>query len=543
MRTIRHALVILFVATSCFAQDTKRMDDVVQSYAGNKTFMGTVLVARGSDVLLSKGYGSANLEWDIPNTPTTKFRLGSITKQFTAASILMLEERGKLKLDDPIKKYVPEAPAAWEPITIFNLLTHTSGIPNFTNLPEYKTLKLEATPVAKTIAVVRDKPLDFSPGEKMSYSNSGYLVLGYVIERITGASYEKFVTDNIFVPLGMKDSGYDSNTAIIAHRAAGYTSSAAGPVNADYVHMSVPHAAGALYSTTEDLLRWEQGLFSGKLISATSLAKMTTPFKSDYAFGVMVQTAGGRKVIQHGGGIEGFNTFLAYYPDTKLTVAVLANLNGQAPNQIAATLADLAHGGTVQLTSERKEIALPVATLAKYVGTYEVAPGVNMLMRLVGDHLTTQLGGQRQIPVFAESETKFFLKVVDAQVELFTDASGAVTHAVMYQNGGERRARRISGTVAEPSPRKEMALPASTLARYVGKYQMPSNAELSVTLEGTQLMAQLTGQPAFPVFAESETLFFFKVVDATLEFQKDTSGAVTAVRLRQGPIDSLAPRK
>ena len=543
MRTIRHALVILFVATSCFAQDTKRMDDVVQSYAGNKTFMGTVLVARGSDVLLSKGYGSANLEWDIPNTPTTKFRLGSITKQFTAASILMLEERGKLKLDDPIKKYVPEAPAAWEPITIFNLLTHTSGIPNFTNLPEYKTLKLEATPVAKTIAVVRDKPLDFSPGEKMSYSNSGYLVLGYVIERITGASYEKFVTDNIFVPLGMKDSGYDSNAAIIAHRAAGYTSSAAGPVNADYVHMSVPHAAGALYSTTEDLLRWEQGLFSGKLISATSLAKMTTPFKSDYAFGVMVQTAGGRKVIQHGGGIEGFNTFLAYYPDTKLTVAVLANLNGQAPNQIAATLADLAHGGTVQLTSERKEIALPVATLAKYVGTYEVAPGVNMLMRLVGDHLTTQLGGQRQIPVFAESETKFFLKVVDAQVEFFTDASGAVTHAVMYQNGGERRARRISGTVAEPSPRKEMALPASTLARYVGKYQMPSNAELSVTLEGTQLMAQLTGQPAFPVFAESETLFFFKVVDATLEFQKDTSGAVTAVRLRQGPIDSLAPRK
>jgi CubicO group peptidase (beta-lactamase class C family) len=543
MRTIRHALVVLFVATSCFAQDTKRMDDVVQSYAGTKTFMGTVLVARGSDVLLSKGYGSANLEWDIPNTPTTKFRLGSITKQFTAASILMLEERGKLKLDDPIKKYVPEAPAAWEPITIFNLLTHTSGIPNFTNLPEYKTLKLEATPVAKTIAVVRDKPLDFSPGEKMSYSNSGYLVLGYVIERITGASYEKFVTDNIFVPLGMKDSGYDSNTAIIAHRAAGYTSSAAGPVNADYVHMSVPHAAGALYSTTEDLLRWEQGLFSGKLISATSLAKMTTPFKSDYAFGVMVQTAGGGKVIQHGGGIEGFNTFLAYYPDTKLTVAVLANLNGQAPNQIAATLADLAHGGTVQLTSERKEIALPVATLAKYVGTYEVAPGVNMLMRLVGDHLTTQLGGQRQIPVFAESETKFFLKVVDAQVEFFTDASGAVTHAVMYQNGGERRARRISGTVAEPSPRKEMALPASTLARYVGKYQMPSNAELSVTLEGTQLMAQLTGQPAFPVFAESETLFFFKVVDATLEFQKDTSGAVTAVRLRQGPIDSLAPRK
>ncbi len=426
------------------------MEAVVQSYVRNQTFMGAVLVARGGDIILSKGYGSANLEWDIPNTPATKFRLGSITKQFTAASILLLEERGKLKLDDPVNKYIPDAPATWDKITIFNLLTHTSGIPNFTSLPEYNSLKLSPTPVAKTIATVRDKPLDFAPGEKMSYSNSGYLVLGYVIERITGASYEKFVTDNIFTPLGMKDSGYDSNTAIIPRRAAGYTPSPAGPVNAAFVHMSIPHAAGALYSTTEDLLRWEQGLFGGKLISAASLAKMTAPFKNDYAFGLTVQTAGGRKVVQHGGGIEGFNTVLAYYPDSRMTVVVLANLNGQAPDQIARNLGDLAHGGTVQLTSERKEITLPVATLSKYVGTYELAPGVNMMMRLVGDHLTTQLTGQPQIPVFAESETKFFLKVVDAQVEFLTDASGAVTHAVMFQNGRERKLPRTSATVADP---------------------------------------------------------------------------------------------
>ena len=312
------------------------MDEVVQTYVRDKAFMGAVLVARGTDVILSKGYGSANLEWDIPNTPATKFRLGSITKQFTAASILLLEERGKLKLEDPIKKHMPEAPAAWDSITIFNLLTHSSGIPNFTSLPDYSSLKLRDTPVAKTVATVRDKPLDFVPGEKMSYSNSGYLVLGDVIERITGASYEKFVTDNIFTPLGMKDSGYDSNTAVIPRRAAGYMPSPTGPVNAGFVHMSIPHGAGALYSTTEDLLRWEQGLFGGKLLSAASLEKMTTPFKSDYALGVVVRTAGGRKVVQHGGGIDGFNTFLAYYPDNKLTVAVLANINGESPTQIAA---------------------------------------------------------------------------------------------------------------------------------------------------------------------------------------------------------------
>jgi CubicO group peptidase (beta-lactamase class C family) len=284
----------------------------------------------------------------------------------------------------------------------------------------------------------------------MSYSNSGYLLLGYVIERVSGGSYEQFVTDNIFTPLGMKDSGYDSNTAIVPRRAAGYTPSATGPVNAGYVHMSVPHAAGALYSTTEDLLRWEQGLFGGKVISAASLAKMTTPFKGDYALGVSVQTTNGRKAIQHGGGIEGFNTILVYYPDSRVTLAVLSNINGQAPNQIATKLGPLAHGSGVQLTSERKEIKLPVETLSKYVGTYEVAPGVNMLMRLAGDHLTTQLTGQQQIPVYAETETKFFLKVVDAQVEFFTDANGAVTHAVMYQNGRERKVLRTSATPQLP---------------------------------------------------------------------------------------------
>jgi CubicO group peptidase (beta-lactamase class C family) len=544
MKAIQHAIVFVFVATACSAQDAARMEEVVQTYVQNKTFMGAVLVARGSEVILSKGYGSANLEWDVHNTPKTKFRLGSITKQFTAASILLLEERGKLTLDDPIKKYLPDAPKEWDRITIFNLMTHTSGIPNFTSLPDYKSLKLDEMPVAKTIVTVRDKPLEFVPGEKMSYSNSGYLVLGHVIETVTGGSYEKFVTDNIFTPLGMKDSGYDSNKTIIVRRAAGYMPSPTGPVNAGFVHMSIPHAAGALYSTTEDLLRWEQGLFGGKVVSPASLAKMTTPFKDDYALGVVVRTASGRKVVQHGGGIDGFNTFLAYYPDDKLTVAVLANINGQTPNQIATKLADLAHGGVVQLTSERKEITLPVATLSKYVGTYELRPGAEMMIRLDGDHLTTQLTGQQQIPIFAESETKFFLKVVYAQVEFFTDASGAVTHAVMYQNGRQREVRRTSATVASPPQRKEVTVPVSTLARHVGTYQMPSNAELSVTLDGNQLMAQLTGQPKFPIFAESETLFFFKIVEATLEFQKDASGAATAaVRLRQGSINTLAPRK
>ena len=218
----RIAIAVLLVGV-CLAQDNSaRMKQVVQSYVANKQFMGSVLVAQDGKVVFSKGYGFANLEWDVPNSPTAKFRLGSVTKQFTAACILLLEERGKLKIDDAVKKYMPDAPAAWDKVTIFNLLTHTSGIPSFTGFPDYASTEAIATTPEKLVARFRDKPLEFQPGEKWNYSNSGYVLLGYLIEKISGQSYSQFVQDNIFTPLGMKDSGYDSNSAIIAHRASGY---------------------------------------------------------------------------------------------------------------------------------------------------------------------------------------------------------------------------------------------------------------------------------------------------------------------------------
>jgi len=435
-------VVLALLAVGCLAQDVARMEQVVQSYVANQSFMGSVLVARGSQVLLSKGYGSANLEWNIPNSPTTKFRLGSITKQFTAASILLLEERGKLSINDPVKKYLPDAPAAWDKITIFNLLTHTSGIPNFTSFPEYKKLEPFAATPSEVVAHFRDKPLDFAPGEKWKYSNSGYLLLGYLMEKITGGSYEKFVTENIFTPLGMKDSGYDSNSAVIAHRASGYVHDANGFENAGYIHMSIPHAAGALYSTTEDLLKWEQGLFGGKLLSPVSLAKMTTPFKDNYAFGLGLQTVGGHKVIEHNGGIEGFNTKLAYYPEDKLTVVVLANVNGRAPEEIAAKLAAIAHGETVTLQTEHKDIKVDPKILAQYVGTYSLEPNVYVTVTLEEDALMTQITGQPKFPLFAESETNFFLKVVDAQVEFVKDGQGKITHLIIHQGGRDVKAER-----------------------------------------------------------------------------------------------------
>src|SRR5688500_3880570 len=347
---------LLCTDLAAFARATERMDQVIQSNASAGTFMGTVLVARDGAVIVDQAYGMANVEWDVPNTTATKFRLGSITKQFTAAAILLLEERGKLKLDDRVKTYLPDSPMAWDRITIFNLLTHTAGIANFTSSPDYNAIKLSARSADTAVASFRDRPLDFGPGEQMSYSNSGYLVLGAIIEKVSGETYEKFVTDNLFAPAGMTDSGYDSNAAIIKRRASGYLRTPAGYSNAGYLHMSIPHAAGALYSTTHDLLKWEQALFAGKIVSKASLDRMITPFKNDYALGLTSALVNGRRVIAHGGGIDGVTTHLAYSPESRRGVVVLSQVNGTVPGTLGGQLGALMHGDAVTLTTERKAI-------------------------------------------------------------------------------------------------------------------------------------------------------------------------------------------
>jgi CubicO group peptidase (beta-lactamase class C family) len=439
------ALVVVFGLTlplSGAAQDVERMDEIVRYYVDNQMFMGSVLVARNGEVLLNEGYGSANLEWDVPNTPTTKFRLGSITKQFTAAAILLLEEQGKLTLDDLVKVHMPDAPAAWDAVTIYHVLTHTAGIPSFTSFPEYGKLKLSPSPVATTVALFRDKPLDFAPGERMSYSNSGYVLLGYLVERISGQSYEVFLREHIFAPLVMQDSGYDTNATILPGRAAGYTPSPNGIVNAAFIDMTIPHGAGALYSTTEDLLRWTEGLFGGKLLSAESIAKMTTPFKNDYAFGVTVTETNGRTVVQHSGGIEGFNTHLAYHPDEELTVVALANVNGGMPGQIAAQLAAVVRGETVTLPSERVEISLPPEVLSEYEGTYQFGPAFAITIFLGDGGLISQATGQPTVPIYALGDDKFFPRVVDAELEFVRGEGGEIEALILRQGGRETRAPR-----------------------------------------------------------------------------------------------------
>ncbi|MCR5869766.1 MULTISPECIES: serine hydrolase [unclassified Sphingomonas] len=436
------AIVLATTPARALAQDPARMDAVVRDDAEKGEFMGAVLVARDGEVLFDKGYGSANLEWKIPNDGDTKFRLGSVTKQFTGVAILLLQERGKLTLDAPVKTYLPDAPAAWDKVTVRHLLNHTSGIPNFTSFPDYGGTKTLPATHASLVARFRDKPLEFQPGEKWSYSNSGYVLLSAIIEKLSGQSYAEFVAANLFKPLGMADTGYDSHAAILPRRASGYTPSKDGPINADYISMTIPQGAGALYSTTRDLLKWQRGVYGGKLLSPASLAAFRTPQKDGYALGIVVHKADGVTTLQHGGGIEGFNTFLAYDPDRKLTVVVLGNLNGPSPDKLAKSLMTLARGGAVVLPGERKATTVAPDQLAQYEGVYELAPTFAITMRVKDGKLMTQATGQQEFELFPESKDRFFLKVVDAQVEFTRDTSGKVTGMILHQGGRSTPAPR-----------------------------------------------------------------------------------------------------
>ena len=360
-RMIAAVMLWLALAAGVAAQTTPaggdlqaKVDERLNAAVKANQFSGAVLVARDGRVLVSKGYGMANLETETPNTPQTIFRLGSITKQFTATAILMLQEQGKLSVQDSICKYVTDCPAAWQPITLHHLLSHTGGVPNFTSFPDYQKTMTLPTTVEALIARFKDRPLDFQPGEKWSYSNSGYVLLGHVIEQASGQSYESFLQERIFAPLGMKSTGYDHNAKVLPRRAAGYMPQGNTIMNAHYLDMTIPFSAGALYSTVEDLYLWDQALYTEKLLSKKSLDTMFTPVKNNYGYGWGIDSQQGLKRIAHSGGIDGFVTFIARYPEAKAVVIVLCNNMRANPGAIANDLASATIPDTVTAPANEK---------------------------------------------------------------------------------------------------------------------------------------------------------------------------------------------
>ena len=330
-----------------------KLDKLVRAYAEYGKFNGSVLVAEKGNVIYKNGFGLADMEWNIPNQPDTKHRLGSITKQFTSMLIMQLVEQGKLKLDVPISTYLPDYPKKnGDVITIHHLLTHSSGIPNMTSFPGFiKNISRNSYSPVQLVNLFADSTLQFEPGKNYVYSNSGYILLGYIIEKVTGKTYEQVLQENIFTPLKMNNTGYDHPETLLKNRANGYQKNGWHYVNADFIDMSVPYAAGALYSTVEDLSLWDQALYGNQLLRKENMDLLFTKYDpSGYGYGwgigeMRLGNAAERiETIGHAGGINGFNTKLTRIPSDKSFIVLLNNTGGaplnEMTNAIAAILYD-----------------------------------------------------------------------------------------------------------------------------------------------------------------------------------------------------------
>lgn len=426
----------------------QKIDALLAAYAKVNGFSGTVLLASQGQPLFAKGIGFANIEWQIPNAPKTKFRIGSMTKQFTSMLVMQLREQGKIRLEDSVCVYVTPCPDAWKPVTIHHLLTHTSGIPTYTGIASWREANMVPKTIDQMLAIFRDLPLEWIPGEKYAYDNSGYFLLGVVIEKASGKKYEQALRDMILTPLGLADTGYDWSRTIIPRRASGYSGRGASIENAAALDMQQPYAAGSMYSTVDDLLTWDQALYTEKLLPPAAKQVMWTPFKQNYAYGWTVSPPapalfGGHPRLAHTGGINGFSSVIVRLTDTNVTLIVLANNDTANAAAVARDVAAVYYGQPYTTPAERTVARIDPAVLDLYPGKYELAPGFVITVTREGNSLMTQATGQGKFEIFPESETTFFARVTQLTVTFVKGADGKVTHFRLNQGGQVQTAKRI----------------------------------------------------------------------------------------------------
>ena len=454
MRTKRSVficwLAAVTVATASAQRTTANDNDFANKVAAHMNamaevegFNGSVCVTTGDRTLLSEGYGFANLEHDIANTSSTKFRIGSVTKQFTAMAVMILHEQGKLDVDGPISKYLPDTPEAWSEVTIHHLLTHTSGIPSYTSMFDYGFKMMMPQSTSQMIDRFSDKPLEFEPGEEFAYSNSGYFLLGVIIKAASDTSYERFLQEAIFDPLELSATGYDRYAKVIPNRATGYEQRGEVLVHAAYLDMSQPYAAGSLYSTVEDLQKWDRALRQRKLLSEAGYTKMWTPEQERYAYGWHIGKHDDADSLSHGGGINGFRSYFLRIPEARLSVSVLCNVQPSNPAKVANELASIALGKEVPLPRIRTFVKVDEQVLATYVGKYRVNDKFVLVVKLNGGKLVAGPEGRPSSTLQAESDTTFFAADVDGELSFVKDGDGRVVAAVLNQGGTETRAMRI----------------------------------------------------------------------------------------------------
>ena len=525
------ALPFLALALSASAQSTNYRSILEESFGEHRSG-ATAIVAKQGKILYHDAIGQANIELGVEMKMNHIFRIGSITKQFTAVAIMQLEEQGKLSIQDPITKFLPDYPTKGHTITVEHLLTHTSGIRSYTDMESFESMFRKDMSPMDLVSVFKDEPMDFDPGEKFNYNNSGYILLGVIIEKVSGLTYQEYVQKHLFEPLGMTASYYGSASRVIPDRVAGYQGAKGGYRNAEYLSMTLPYAAGSLLSNVADLYTWTKAVHAHQLVSAKSLNKAFSPYtlnngkNSDYGYGWSLGKIYDRPVVEHGGGINGFLTESIYVPDEELFVAVFSNCNCQSPSPAANKMAALALGELKTFT----KVELGVDKLQKYVGVYENEEGRKHKIVLEDGHLYTMSRGGNRYQLNPMGKEWFFFNDNLRTVQFVRDKKGGVQAIKAYERGSylgtaTRTAEKIENKQA-------ISLSESELQEYKGTYDM-GPFKIKIFMEDGKLYGKPDGQDKAELWPSAKDQFFLKVVDATVEFIR-VNGKVEAMKVIQG---------
>lgn len=412
-----------------------KLDDYLSALQKSDNFHGSVLVAKDGNILLNKGYGMANFEQNIKNTSQTRFLIGSMTKQFTAMAIMQLEEKGLLSEQDKLSKYIPDFPHGDE-ITIYNLLTHTSGIKSLNELPGFLNMKPEDLQNINTaINFFKNQPLDFKPGTQFEYSNSGYLLLGYIVEKVSGMNYESYLNKNIFKPLNMNNTGIGYIGKEKMYNSSGYQGYLDVTPVSDEIIVDGVHGAGNLYSTTEDLYRWNMALDTEKLVSKKTMDKIFSKYVEMakgsgiyYGYGWMIADGNNGHQVFHGGNVLGFTSNIARYTDKGLSIIILTNSGYYSINPLTYTLSNIALGNSYSMPKARNVVKLDNSILNKYVGKYQSKNmGTISVINEDGHLYYSSDGADQKYELFAEAQDKFFLRILDGDITFDRNSNGQVT--------------------------------------------------------------------------------------------------------------------
>ncbi|MCC7501483.1 MAG: serine hydrolase [Flavobacteriales bacterium] len=540
MRLPIASTALLAITTYCHAQvgspeRTTAMDKAMAEHFTADAPGGAAIVAQGGKVLFESALGSADVSAQKPLTTANQFRIGSVSKQFAAVSILQLAEAGKLKLDDEIQRYV-DFPKKEQPITVQHLLTHTSGIPNFTNGAAYSPDAYAKDIALKDlIARFADQPLEFAPGTKWSYSNSGYILLSAIIERVSGRSWSDYAEEHLFKPVGMTQSSASISGGALLNEAVGYAEDSTGWKPANPVSMSWPLAAGNIRSTVGDLLKWNTSVFAGKLVSDEWLAKAHTSVvladgtTHPYGFGWGFKNIQGSPTIEHSGGIDGFVSNCIYLPQEDLYIAVLVNRESDDASALAAELAAIAMGKPYG----GEEVALSPAEAQALTGVYVNAEGVERYITAEGNKLVSTRQGSSPKPLRHLGNDRFLYEG-DVITLNFQRTDGKVTGARFLAR--DRDEHLIRSDKPLPKPRVEVPLKNADLQAYAGEFELMPGFTLTFRAEGDHLFVLPTRQGEIEVFGEAPHKFFLKVVDATIEFHPEEDGSVKRLTFNQGGV-------